>query len=358
MPYASEVLADNPLGYWKLDETSGVTAADSSGNGRHAALQNNPHLGGAPIARIIADASCYFNGVNQYGLIDYVAALQPTRITLELWVIRHSSGSVTTVFGSQHTGGYSVDFREGDVIRCNVWVSAYKFFDIPIEVDEAAHIAFTFDGRYLKGYKNGVYLGQNDTGAINNIGYPYNTYKMIGANPPSSGPVPEAGYFVHAALSHVAIYGTALSAERIAAHYAATVRSLNLEIIEDLAAVKFDISAHRVSDGLLVGRKTSAAGAVSLAVDSVDPVLVTVAPQYGNVWKPATAYAAGDTAIPGDPVSTPYYYKRLTAGTSGAAEPSWPTTPGGRCNDGAVTDAWELVERLIQPITHGPLIPF
>lgn len=34
--YYDEVLADNPIGLWKLDEPSGTTAADSSGNGRTA----------------------------------------------------------------------------------------------------------------------------------------------------------------------------------------------------------------------------------------------------------------------------------------------------------------------------------
>jgi len=44
------------------------------------------------------------------------------------------------------------------------------------------------------------------------------------------------------------------------------------------------------------------------------------------------------------------------AGSSAATEPTWPTTPGGKCNDGT-TDDWECIERLVQPITHGPLIP-
>jgi hypothetical protein len=35
-PYIGKVLADSPLGLWMLDEVSGTTAADSSGNGRDA----------------------------------------------------------------------------------------------------------------------------------------------------------------------------------------------------------------------------------------------------------------------------------------------------------------------------------
>lgn len=35
MSYDTEVLADTPAGYWKLQDTSGTTAVDSSGNGRN-----------------------------------------------------------------------------------------------------------------------------------------------------------------------------------------------------------------------------------------------------------------------------------------------------------------------------------
>lgn len=34
-PLDEAILAQSPYGYWKLDETSGTTATDSSGNGRH-----------------------------------------------------------------------------------------------------------------------------------------------------------------------------------------------------------------------------------------------------------------------------------------------------------------------------------
>jgi hypothetical protein len=34
--------SNNLLGYWKLDETSGTTFADTSGNGNNMTLYNNP----------------------------------------------------------------------------------------------------------------------------------------------------------------------------------------------------------------------------------------------------------------------------------------------------------------------------
>lgn len=47
--YRAAVLEDNPLAFYKLDELSGTTMADSSGNGRDGAYINSPHLGQHPI---------------------------------------------------------------------------------------------------------------------------------------------------------------------------------------------------------------------------------------------------------------------------------------------------------------------
>ena len=43
--YSSSVLADSPLAYWRLGESSGSTAADASGNGRTGSYLNTPTLG-------------------------------------------------------------------------------------------------------------------------------------------------------------------------------------------------------------------------------------------------------------------------------------------------------------------------
>lgn len=129
-------------------------------------------------------------------------------------------------------------------------------------------------------------------------------------------------------------------------------------ISETLAANSFRARAYDIETGALVGEKLFTDSS-SFTVDiktAAKSCFVTVAADY-NIWKASTNYAIGDKVHPANPVATPYYYKRLAAGTSGATEPTWPTTPGGQCNDGAVNNAWEMVERLIQPVTHGPLIP-
>lgn len=62
-----------------------------------------------------------------------------------------------------------------------------------------------------------------------------------------------------------------------------------------------------------------------------------------TTWKPNQAYAVGNLVIPQS--FNGYYYRCTVAGTSGAAEPKWPTLIGGTVNDGTVT--WTTVRPII-----------
>lgn len=64
--YRDEVLADAPLGYWRLGESSGTTAADSSGNGRAGAYVNTPTLGSPGLLSSDANTSVGFDGVTEH----------------------------------------------------------------------------------------------------------------------------------------------------------------------------------------------------------------------------------------------------------------------------------------------------
>ncbi|MCX2728562.1 hypothetical protein OO015_13815 (plasmid) [Thermomicrobium sp. 4228-Ro] len=68
------------------------------------------------------------------------------------------------------------------------------------------------------------------------------------------------------------------------------------------------------------------------------PSTVYVSLHTATVWQPNTAYSVGDYVIPtAFNTSGPRrLYRCTTAGTSGASEPSWPTTEGGTVNDGTV----------------------
>jgi Concanavalin A-like lectin/glucanases superfamily len=85
--YAKAVLASRPTAYWRLDDIAGTSAIDSSGHGRHAALQGGFafFLPGAEAPGLSADASInravHFAGGELRAEIDGL----PEIYTIELW---------------------------------------------------------------------------------------------------------------------------------------------------------------------------------------------------------------------------------------------------------------------------------
>ncbi|MFA5206462.1 MAG: LamG domain-containing protein [Lentisphaeria bacterium] len=69
--YMETVLADNPVAYWRLGETSGsATAADASGHGHTATYGGTPALG--TLGAIVGDANtaATLNGSSQYAQVN------------------------------------------------------------------------------------------------------------------------------------------------------------------------------------------------------------------------------------------------------------------------------------------------
>lgn len=102
--YAAEVLADSPVAYWKLDETSGTTATDSVGG------NNGTYTGGytlnQPGIPSTGRPSVLFDGTSGYVNLGAPAALNLTAAwTLEAWVYLISTPNGCAVISEQYTGG-------------------------------------------------------------------------------------------------------------------------------------------------------------------------------------------------------------------------------------------------------------
>ena len=92
--YSSVVLAKGPVGYWRLGESMGVTASDSSGNGYDGAYMGNPTLGDPGAINNDPDTAVTLHGAGSGDFVeipDQAGApfSQPTSgagLTVEVWM--------------------------------------------------------------------------------------------------------------------------------------------------------------------------------------------------------------------------------------------------------------------------------
>lgn len=135
------------------------------------------------------------------------------------------------------------------------------------------------------------------------------------------------------------------------------VSKISITLIDKIISTQFRTILSRISDGTLVSSEViTTSSSIKIKQAETGLLCLTLIPIQGDVWKPSTVYALNDLVIPILPTIIPYYFKRVgNSGTSGTTEPNWNTT--GQCTDGIWINCWDVVEGLVQPITHAPLIP-
>jgi hypothetical protein len=213
--YVSGVTADNPAGYWRLGETSGATAVDSTG-GSNGSYVNGATLG-APslLASDSGNAAARFDGVNDFVAIPNTTALSLTSaVTVEAWVKPSAipaSGAFATVVTKAEA--YSLQFN-GPRLEFTIIQSGVRH-----RVQAAAgavtsgniyHVVGTYDGSTQRLYINGSQAASAGlTGAISTNTNPVRIASWDGS-----------GEYLSGVVDEVAIYSTALSSARVANHYA------------------------------------------------------------------------------------------------------------------------------------------
>jgi len=361
MSYDSEVLLDLPKGYWKFDETStdnGSTIIDYSGNAKDMLLANSgPYLHAPALRKLLGTRCRYLSGYLQYAYRAYEAFFNLSTVTLEFW------GYYPTNIGGYglckvQRGGYAQwcrkDYIQQDVYVNGAYLSKSTSF---ATAEKARHYVTTYDGQLVKLFIDGQKLLEFDNTTPYNITHASSVSLMFGANPSGAASSIDAGGQPQCFVSNVAIYSGALSEARILAHYNAATRLVSVKINDFVTADSFfAVAVDLIGD--IVGSSILPSGISTLQVTTDQPVFVLVFPLEGNVWKPSTTYALNDLVFPTNPVNTPYYYKRIASGDSGAAEPTWVSTPSTPIDDGLVVGAWELVSKLSKPVCKGPFIPF
>jgi hypothetical protein len=180
------------VGWWRLDEGSGLTINDSSGNDHHGTIEGTPQWGFGPEG---------FGGALDFSDTQgaYCGVFDPTggtgTFTLTLWClwdgtqsIQHFCtksngwGATTAMFQIEVKGGHS------DPARVNRLHLAYQGAPQAVlnlvPINEWVHLALVFDGTHATGYRNGIDdVGPQPTGIGPNVDAPI----IIGASHAAEG---------------------------------------------------------------------------------------------------------------------------------------------------------------------------
>ena len=220
--------ASGMLGYWKFDDGSGSTAADSSGNGHPGTLVASPTWTTGKI-----NGALQLNGSTQYVSVGTSSALDPTTTgTVAAWVYPTSyPGDSATVVGKQlqacadtNDNGFTLSIDAGAYVlgdlsglssSCEITIDG----NTALTLNAWHHIAMTWDGTnglvYVDGTQDGITATNCHPTSANaytlGIGRAIDT-TGCGSNYPFPGRIDE-----------VRLYSSALSATQIAALYNKTM---------------------------------------------------------------------------------------------------------------------------------------
>lgn len=220
--YAAEVLADAPLAFWPLDETSGAIVHDASGNGHDGSLVGAVGLGvpGA-LANGGGTAARFTGGQITIGG-DVLSFAGRAAFSVELWARPTTIDDVYRRIVSRERptnprDGYTIWIHDSapDAIGFERLVDGTSTSALVKPVPGLGsgflHVVGTYDGTTQTLYVDGasVATAANASGLVEQAGS-----VVLGGTDYGS-----AAYLGD--LDAVAVYGVALSAERVRAHYEA-----------------------------------------------------------------------------------------------------------------------------------------
>lgn len=206
--YAGVITVDTPVAWYRLGESSGTVAADSSGNNRTGTYFGSPVFGSAGSMAAESDRSIRVTSSNGGVTIPYSAAMSPAQFTVEAWVnpdtaISTFNNLITRSNFGNAADGYGLMWYQ-DKLRFHVnHYTGAGTVDTDITKGVWSHVVASFDGAALRLYVNGVLAAsKNYATPVSYVNY----QTTIGGT-------------WRGGIDEVAIYDRPLTASQILAHY-------------------------------------------------------------------------------------------------------------------------------------------
>ena len=212
------VLADAPVAYWRMGESSGATMTDESSNGNNGVYQGGLTLGQPGAIARDGNTAVAFDGASGAASVPSSASLQVNKVTIELWIKKRTeSGSGVYVAknfvasGGVGSGWFQLlnsDYTGRLAFRVTGDFDPVLVSSTTLALNTWYYVVATYDETVAKLYINGALDG---------------TLPVVASPAQNADPLyigrRADGFFNNTLLDEVAIYPTALPADRIAAHW-------------------------------------------------------------------------------------------------------------------------------------------
>lgn len=222
--YPARVIADGASLYWRYDEGTSTFAADASGGLNNGFLRNAPSYRQTPAAIAGPSTAIGFNGTDEYVYSNRRHA-QPTTFSTETWI------KTTTTRGGKIIGFANLTMENSGVhdkqvymrndgrLMFGVYSGGYRTVTTPASYNDGAwhHVVATQGPGGVALYVDGQLRASNFlyTGNRSYVGY----WRVGGDNLAGWPNRPTSNFFA-GQVDETAVYPTALSAAKVAAHYA------------------------------------------------------------------------------------------------------------------------------------------
>jgi hypothetical protein len=196
--YKDEVLADSPVGYWRLGDASGTEDRSGVTLGQAGALSGD------------ADTAARFDGTNDTVRVPHAASLNPTgAFAIETWLRPNSLASSSVV---RKDLAYMLRLTSGGGITFRIWKGSTAN---ELQVNSAvasnawSHVVANWDGTTMQIWIDGVLRASRALSGP----------AASNTQPLYFGSAYQSYDWLNGSLDEVAVYDHALSAARIRAHH-------------------------------------------------------------------------------------------------------------------------------------------